>query len=98
MHFHEYLILAGIMVSVCLAFGGFYNSVIERRFKAIEEWLRHHDEHFERVNYRCVEEVAQVNIVATKIDGIDARLERVENKLDWLMDKNGRNAKASNHD
>lgn len=86
------------MVGILLAFGGFYNAMWERRFKEIESWLKDHDKRFDTINGRCMAEVGNVQIVATKLEALSSRLQRVENKLDWLIERNGHNAKVPARD
>jgi cell shape-determining protein MreC len=85
---HHYLIVLGMIVSILLAFAGFYNSVISRRFESVEAVLRDHQEAFEKVNARCMEEVAHVAGTIEQLKAMVERLDRLEAKLDRVL--NGR--------
>jgi len=81
----HYLYVAGIVVTLLLAFAGYFNSVISRRFDVMHDILKDHDRRFELVNNRCLIEVAETSAMVAQLESVAARLMRVEEKLDRLL-------------
>ena len=72
-------------MTLLLAFTGYFNSVISRRFDVMHDILKDHDRRFELVNNRCLIEVAETSAMVAQLESVAARLMRVEEKLDRLL-------------
>ena len=88
MQTHQYFYVIGIVVAVVLAYAGFYNAVINRRFEEMTQWVKEHDRKFELINTRCMAELGRSAETAARLEALLNRLERLEEKIDRLL--NGR--------
>ena len=88
MQIQHWLVVGGIAVSVALAFGAFYDRVINGRFQARDRELKKLWEEMKTINSRCIGHMENVGQVGADIANLKDSIQRIETKVDKIL--NGR--------
>jgi len=85
MQAHEWLVLCGIVVTVVIAIGAFYDRVVASRFTERDQELRRVWIQLEKLAARSESQMTTVATISADIRALVGRLDSLDTKMDKIL-------------